>query len=71
MKPETRLDIARRLVAEAEGLVARQEALAKELDNAGHGSALARELLGQFEKARRQFVGTAALLEAECPWIKP
>jgi len=71
MKPETRLDIAKRLVAEAEGLVARQEMLVAELDKAGYNSALGRSLLEQFERAHKQFVRTAAMLESECPWIKP
>ena len=71
MKPETRLEIATRLIAEAEGLVVHQEMLAKELEKAGHNPALARDLLRQFEQAHGQFVRTAALLESQCPWIKP
>jgi hypothetical protein len=63
MKPETRQDIARRLVAEAEGLVARQQALVAELAKGHHNMTLPLKLLGQFERARENFRRTLAALE--------
>jgi len=63
MKPETRQDIARRLVAEAEGLVVRQQELVAELAKGHHNTTLSLKLLDQFERARENFQCTLAFLE--------
>jgi hypothetical protein len=64
MKPETRLDIAKRLITEAEGLVARQHELVAVLDNKGHRIEQARQLLGNLEDALANFRRTLARLQA-------
>ena len=64
MKPETRLDIAKRLVIEAEGLVARQQELVAMLDHNGNRTEPARQLLGNLEDALVNFRGTLARLRA-------
>jgi hypothetical protein len=63
MKPETRQDIARRLVAEAEGLVVRQRQLVAELEKNGHESGQSQKLLGHFEDSLESFRRTLALLQ--------
>jgi hypothetical protein len=64
MKPETRLDIAKRLVIEAEGLVARQQELVAVLDNVGQRTEPAQRLLGNLEDALVNFRDTLARLQA-------
>lgn len=64
MKPETRLDIAKRLVREAEGLVARQQELSAVLDGKGYRREPAQQLLGNLEDALVNFRGTLAQLRA-------
>jgi hypothetical protein len=67
MKPETRQDIAKRLVAEAEGLVVRQRQLVAELEKSGRESDQSQELLGHFEDSLASFQRTLALLQARGP----
>jgi hypothetical protein len=62
VKPETREEIARRLVAEAEVMVTRQQELVAALENDGRNSRLAGELLDRFETALENFRRTLALL---------
>lgn len=64
MKPETRLDIAKRLVIEAEGLVARHQELVAVLDNSGSRTEPAQQSLGNLEDALVNFRGTLARLRA-------
>jgi len=64
MKPETRLDIVKRLVIEAEGLVASQHELVTVLDNKGCRIEQARHLLGNLEVALVNFRRTLARLQA-------
>jgi hypothetical protein len=64
MIPETRLDIAKRLIIEAEGLVARQHELVAVLDNKRHRTDQARHLLGNLEDALANFRRTLARLQA-------
>jgi hypothetical protein len=64
MKPETRLDIAKRLIIEAEGLVARQHELISVLDNKGHRIEQAQHLLGNLEAALVKFRRTLARLQS-------
>jgi hypothetical protein len=64
MKPETRMDIAKRLIIEAEGLVARQHELVTALDNNGHRIEQARYLLCNLEDALVSFRRTLARLKA-------
>lgn len=67
MKPETRQDIAKRLVAEAEGLVMRQRQLVAELEKSGHEAEQSQKLLGHFEDSLASFQRTLALLQARGP----
>ena len=64
MKPETRQEIAQRLVVEAEGLVARQQQLVVELEKKGCETQFSVELLIQFERASANFRHTLYLLES-------
>lgn len=64
MKPESRQEIASRLVVEAEGLVMRQQALVAQLQKDGEDATLSLELLMQFEKARANFRRTLDLLKS-------
>jgi len=64
MKPETRLDIAKRLVVEAEAMVVRQQKLVAELNGDGHGTGESLELLAQFENALTNFRRTLALFQS-------
>jgi hypothetical protein len=65
MRPETRLEIATRLVAEAEALVAQQQQLVAELGRNGRGTDSARRLLFQFDRALESFRRTLALLQSD------
>jgi len=64
MKPETRLEIAQRLVAEAEGLVLRQQQLVAVLEKDGHRTTEALRMLNQFEAAQANFRRTLALMQS-------
>lgn len=64
MKPETRLEIAQRLVAEAEGMVLRQQRFVAEFEKNGWTNPEARKLLKQFEIAQENFRRTLALLQS-------
>ena len=64
MKPETRLEIAQRLVAEAEGLVLRQQQLVAVLEKDSHRTNEAQQLLSQFEAAQASFRRTLALMQS-------
>ena len=63
MRPETRRDIAKRLVVEAEGLVMRQRQLVTELEQNGHETERSQRLLGHFEDGLARFRDTLALLK--------
>jgi len=67
VKPETRQDIATRLVVEAEGLVARQQELVAYLDHRGCRTAEALALLDQFENTLANFRRILARLQFPQP----
>jgi hypothetical protein len=64
MEPETRKQIATRLVVESKALVARQQQLVVHLDRGGHGTREAIRLLDQFEAALKTFRRTWVLLQS-------
>jgi hypothetical protein len=63
------LDIAKRLVVEAEAMVARQRQLVAALDNGPRNTKVALALLDNFEKAQINFKRSLALLMQS--WVKP
>jgi len=67
MKPETRLDIAGRLVAEAQAIVKRQEKLIADLEDNGQPTERSDELLELLVTALMNFKRTLALLRAAQP----
>lgn len=54
MKPESKLDILNRHIAEAEAAIARQKRLIEELEREGHPTKGSHILLGLFEETLRQ-----------------
>ena len=64
MKPETRKEIATRLVVEAEALVARQQQLVAHLDRKGYSTKEAIRLLDHFDAALKTFRRTWAQLQS-------
>lgn len=62
MKPETRPEIAKRLLSEAADLVERQQQLLVVLENKVHQTREAESLLDQLEQALTSFGRTLALL---------
>lgn len=67
MKPETRLEIATRLVAEAEGLVMRQRELVASLEQDGRDAAQSLQLLQRFELTRDNFRRILSSLQSALP----
>jgi hypothetical protein len=70
MISETRLDIARRLAAEAEGMFARQQELVAVLESNGSRTQLAARLLKNLEDALANFRRTLAELQAMQPSVQ-
>jgi hypothetical protein len=64
MKPETRQEIAERLVVEATEVVARQRHFVARLDGKGYSLNEASRLLDSFEIALKNFRRTLALLQS-------
>jgi len=68
MKPENRLEIARRRLAEAEAAVARQANHIEELRKAGHATQSAISVLALLQAAEKAAHEALALMEIEEPW---
>ena len=68
MKPENRLEIARRRLAEAEAAVARQANHIEELRKAGHATQSAISVLALLQAAEKAAREVLALMEIEEPW---
>jgi len=68
MKPENRLEIARRRLAEAEAAVARQANHIEELRKAGHATQSAISVLALLQAAVKAAREALALMEIEEPW---
>jgi hypothetical protein len=74
MKPETKLDIAVRHLAEAEAAIARQKHLIEELERDGHPSQGSRILLGLLEESAhqaRQALATFKFVGGQKPESQP
>ncbi len=63
MKPESRLEIMTRHLAEAEAAVARQKQLIKELEEGNHPTQGSHILLGLLEEAAKKARDTLATLQ--------
>jgi hypothetical protein len=64
MKPETRNEIAERLVVDAREVAARQRQFVARLDGEGYSTKEASRLLDSFEIALKNFRRTLALLQS-------